>query len=159
MNIFFIEDTSSVDKIAKAHCDKHVVKMILETAQILSTVSRLYGIEQGYKPTHKSHPVVKWATESLENWIWTKNLGLALCSEYTHRYGKIHKTQAVLESLEPPPMPTIGFTTPPQCVPDEYRLDKDCFVEAYRKYYIFEKGNIAKWSKRNPPSWFIDINS
>ena len=159
MNIFFIEDLNSVDAIAKSHCDKHVVKMILETAQILSAVSRIYGLEQGYKLTHRNHPVVKWVAESLENWIWTKELGFALCREYTYRYGKIHKTQGVLDILEYPPMPIIGFTTPPQCVPEKYKLMKNEFIKAYRNYYIYEKGTIAKWTKRNSPSWFIDINS
>jgi hypothetical protein len=133
--------------------------MILETAQILSTVSRVYGIEQGYKLTHKNHPIVKWVAESLENWIWVKKLGIALCNEYTYRYEKTHKTQAVLNSLENPPMPNLGFTNPPQCMPDKYLREKNEFIEAYRNYYIFEKGNIAKWKKREAPSWFIDINS
>ncbi|MGL5068521.1 MAG: hypothetical protein ACRC6T_12005 [Sarcina sp.] len=154
MNIFFLEDTNDTDLIAKSHYDKHVVKMILETAQVLSTVSRVNGVEQGYKATHKHHPMSIWAGESLENWRWLKTLGFSLCKEYTYRYGKIHKTQGVLESLEEPPIKDIGFTIPPQCMPEEYRCEAREYVKAYREYYMKDKAHIAKWTKRPVPDWF-----
>lgn len=154
MNIFFIEDINDVDLIAKSHYDKHVVKMILETAQILSTVSRECGVEQGYKATHKNHPSTKWAGESLSNWKWLKTLGESLCREYTYRYGKTHKTQGVIELLQEPPLEDIGLTIPPQCMPDEFKCEEKDYVKAYRNYYMKDKAHIAKWTKRPVPDWF-----
>lgn len=159
MNIFFIDDVNDIDLIARSHYDKHVVKMILETAQILSTVNRCCGLEQGYKATHKNHPMTLWAGESLENWIWLRRLGLSLCKEYTYRYNKIHKTQKVIEELLEPPIVNKGFTIPPQCMPEEYRCDENEYVQAYRNYYIKDKGHIAKWTKREMPKWFDVIKN
>lgn len=154
MNIFFIENPNEIDKIAMSHYDKHVVKMILESAQILSTINRQNGLDEGYKATHKHHPMTLWAGESLENWRWLRKLGISLCDEYTYRYGKIHKTRAVIENLSEPNIKNIGFTTPPQCVPDEHKCEVEEYVNAYRKYYMKDKIHIAKWTKRPVPEWF-----
>lgn len=150
MNIFFLEYDD--DLIAKSHCDKHVVKMILESAQLLSASSFKAGLVQGYKPTHKNHPMTIWSGESLSNWLWLKKLALELCAEYTYRYGKVHKSEAVINSLIDPPIEDKGFTVPPQCVPDPYRDDD--YVKAYRNYYMGEKSHIAKWTNREVPAWF-----
>ena len=75
--------------------DKRVVKMVLETAQILSTAVRAHGYngDSVYKATHVNHPVVKWVCESRDNYMWTLKHFVALCREYTNRYGKTHKSQ------------------------------------------------------------------
>lgn len=79
--------------------DKRVVKMVLETVQLLCTaINEEAGFQlTQYRSTHKGHPCSKWARASLDNWLWLYNHGTALCNEYTRRYGKVHKSQAVLQ--------------------------------------------------------------
>lgn len=152
MNIFFLNKTAK--ETAKEHCDKHVVKMIVESAQLLSTSSRLSGLPQGYKLTHTHHPHVKWLLESLDNWRWVRAMSLYLCKEYTYRYGKIHKTQHVLVSLQEPPIKNIGITMPPLCMPEECKIEGDV-ISSYRNYYIMKKKYMATWKRRSVPEWFI----
>jgi Pyrimidine dimer DNA glycosylase len=143
MNIFVL-DTNPVTA-AQMQCDKHVIKMCLETAQILSTVCG-----GPYKPTHAKHPCTLWAAANRTNFNWLVRHGLALCAEYTARYGKRHKCQAVIESIAPPAWLPIGVSDFVQCMPDEFK-DKDPVV-AYRKYY-HSKAAFATW-KTSPPYWW-----
>ena len=153
MNIFFVAADPYV--AAGMMCDKHVVKMILETAQMLTSVYHRYGItDTTYKPTHVNHPSTVWAGDSASNYNWLVAHGNGLCSEYTRRYGKVHKTQAVLDALSNPPngIPEIGITPMPQCMPDEYKVVGDT-IAAYRKYYRGAKAYMAKWKTGNMPEW------
>ncbi len=97
MNIFVLDQDPKV--CAKYHNNKHVVKMILETAQLLCGVHHMVEskIEIPYKLSHKNHPCSIWARECIENYVWLCDLGMELCFEYTYRYGKKHKSQAVFE--------------------------------------------------------------
>lgn len=101
MNIFVLDENPQV--AAKMHNDKHVVKMILESAQLLCGVHHMTDpltTEQvPYKLSHKNHPCSIWARQCVENYIWLCDLGLSLCEEYTYRYGKRHKSQDVIEWL------------------------------------------------------------
>lgn len=152
MNIFVL--SKNIKKCAKYHSDKHVVKMILEYSQILSTVCRLKGADAGYKKTHTRHPCVIWAGESKSNWLWLKELNYALHEEYKYRYGKdkTHKSYVVSEELPVPELPKLGITTFAQAMPEQYRNNN--VVKAYRDYYINEKHEIAFWTKRTKPYWF-----
>lgn len=141
MNIFYVDRDPIV--ASQMLCDRHVVKMALETAQILSTV-----LGGPYKPTHKNHPSVLWAAKHTE---WTYEHFQGLLKEYTHRYGKTHACERLNFALD--------FTKdepwedPPQCMPDQFKDDNT--VEAYRSYYRGGKAHIAKWNKtRNPPAWW-----
>lgn len=155
MNIFLLSMIRR--KNCKYHCDKHVVKMILEYAQLLCTAIWISGGEAPYKKTHINHPCSKWCRSSKKNWKWLRGLALCLCDEYTYRYGKIHKTRAVIESLKcPVNLPIAKFTKPPQCMPDEYKCDNT--VTAYRLYYICDKSHIFKWTKRNKPPFTEPAN-
>lgn len=143
---------------AQAHCDKHVVKMILEYAQLLSTAHRLLDgdnvPEVLYKVTHKNHPSAVWTRESRDNYIWLYDLFVSLCDEYTSRYGKIHATDKKLRWAlykVPKSIPNVGFTSLRLAMPDEYK--QACPVASYRAYYKAEKSNIAKW-KTNQPTWW-----
>jgi len=149
MNIFFLHYIQSI--CARYHCDKHVVKMILETAQLLCTAIWCSGGEAPYKKTHMNHPSAIWARKSKENWNWLHVLGLELCKEYTYRYGKIHKSQAIIESLKCPNISDIPFTPPPPAMPKMYK-SKDSLL-SYRLYYIFDKTRMLTWKKRDEPSW------
>lgn len=151
MNIFYL--SHDVDECARYHCDKHVVKMITEHAQLLSTAVRLSGIDAGYRATHKNHPCAKWTRDSLSNWRFLKKLTKALHDEYNYRYGKVHKSWMVIESLPEPKIPDLGVTRLPRCMPDEYKVDD--VVDSYRNYYIGAKQHIASWKNRQQPEWFI----
>jgi hypothetical protein len=155
MNIFFLDRDSVA--CARLHSDQHVVKMVLETAQILCAALHRHGIAAPYKPTHAGHPCVRWAGDSLSHWRWTRSLGLALGEEYTFRRQRIHASATVIAALpEVPDIPDLGWSDPPQAMPDIYRQD-DC-VAAYRAYYAAEKANFAgkgaaRWSNRPRPAF------
>jgi len=160
MNIFYLNRKPKI--AAQMMCDKHVVKMILESAQMLSTAHRvLDGDEHAdkvglYKMAHKNHPSSIWARSSIENYVWLYEHMEALMGEYTYRYDKKHATERLHGVLARPPwhmigMP-VGFTDPPQCMPDYCKNDDA--VSAYHKYYIMEKANFATWKRRDKPEWF-----
>lgn len=152
MNIFVLD--SNIKQCAEYHTDKHIIKMILESAQMLSTACRLSGIDAGYKTTHKNHPCTKWVRESLSNWLWLRLLTKELNNEYRYRYDKSvnHKSYDVILSLPLPNIPDKGLTQFPQAMPNEYKNNNP--IKAYRKYYIGEKQHFANWTKREPPFWF-----
>lgn len=178
MNVFYL--SKNADACARYHCDKHVVKMILEYAQLLSTAHRVLDGEQVvvvkngrrcrtyvlrghlheatlYKATHVNHPSARWVRESTANYTWLWHLFCAVCDEYTHRYGKIHKTESKLRMiLTAPPVniPRGKFTPPPLAMPDKYMVEGDALA-SYRAYYIGDKQRMARWKKRNPPKWFV----
>lgn len=152
MNIFFLD--YDVKKCAEYHNNRHCVKMILEQVQILCSVHWVNDNPAPYRLTHKNHPCSIWARESLSNYLYLCELTLELCKEYTYRYGKIHKTQQVLNWCieNKPNIQDIGFTTPALAMPDQYKTS--CPVESYRNYYINEKNHIAEWKNRDIPYWF-----
>jgi hypothetical protein len=157
MNIFILD--YDVKKCAKYHVDKHVVKMILETAQLLCGVHWVVNSEAPYKLSHKNHPCSIWARESLTNYLYLCELGLELCYEYTYRYGKKHKSQQVIEWCieNKPNIKDIGFTEPAKAMPDEYKVKS--VVESYRNYYQGAKSGFANWKNREIPEWFNNKNN
>ena len=86
MNIFFLDKTPEFS--AEYLCDKHIPKMLLESAQMLSTSYQRYrGIQKGlYKPAYPNHPMTKWVGDSFYNWCWTYYHAHALSDEYTFRF-------------------------------------------------------------------------
>lgn len=163
MNIFILD--WDVKKCAQYHVDKHVVKMILETAQLLCGVHHMTPQvtpqvdpsshdQIPYKLSHKNHPCAIWARESLSNYLYLCELGLELCNEYTHRYGKRHKSLDVILWCisNRPNILDKGFTEPAKAMPDEYKV-KDV-VESYRNYYRGAKNGFASWKMRDIPHWY-----
>lgn len=155
MNIFYLN--SDPRKAAKDHCDKHVVKMTIEYAQILSTALYLTGSKINkyvYEPTHIHRQCVKWACKSLQHWKWLWLLGHHLGNEYTQRYNKIHKSTCVLRNLPfPSKIKDKGWVDPPQDMPEA--LKKPDTVEAYRNYYRKDKIRFAKWKHSAKPEWWV----
>ena len=154
MNIFYI----NADPIAAAQqlADDHIRKMQIESAQMCSTAHWESGSQAPYKRAHVNHPSTKWVRESIQHYRWLINHGLEICSEFTKRYGKHHKTQDVLEWLRDnePSINDNGFTPPPQCMPEQYR-DAD-IITAYKKFYIEDKIGVKglSWNKlNNAPDW------
>ena len=154
MNIFYLD--RDIEKCVQMHCDKHVVKMCIEYAQLLSSVHHMTGTgnEQMYKLTHKNHPDAIWARTSFENYAYLVSLAVLLGEEYTFRYGKVHKSIELVESLPwPSGVPTGSFSEPPKCVHDDFKSIEDV-VEAYRAYYNRDNAYMCTWKKRPIPEWF-----
>jgi hypothetical protein len=157
MNIFALDQDPQLS--AEMHNDKHVVKMILEYAQILSTTHRLLDGDKDilYKATHKNHPSTVWARQSTANYKWLHKLWVCLSNEYTHRYDKTHLSYTKLKDIlnTPPSNLQEGpLTSVSQAMPEEYKNSLD-HIKAYRDYYIGEKQALAKWTKRDVPLWYL----
>lgn len=160
MNIFYLDDDPQ--KAAQMMCDKHVVKMCLESAQILCSVigkiTEEFDVEKPpYRITHRNHPCVVWTGQSPQNFDWLYQHSIALCEEYTFRYEKRHASQDVIEWCGKNKVTNLlsSFTCPPQAMPDEYR--KENVVTAYRDYYFYDKRKNIKceWKKGRPaPDWW-----
>lgn len=155
MNIFVCDESPL--EAAYALPDKLIVKMPLESAQMLCTALRLRGIADiGYKNTHVNHPCVKWLLESTGNLAWLAIHGQALALEYSNRYGRRHACQTIIEDCKHfifQNLFIIPRTEFKQCMPDQYKGANP--VEAYRKYMIAEKSYYAKWKNGNKPEWWI----
>lgn len=163
------------------HLDKHAVKMIIEYAQLLSTAHRVldgsectvisasgrkkkvWKLSDGdldssiYAATHINHPSAKWVRHSRENYEWLYSMWSCLLDEYTHRYGKVHKTGRLAEHLGVPPtsIESKGFSPPWRAMPDDVKIGDDSLL-SYRNYYITYKHKMARWTNRQMPEWFAD---
>ena len=154
MNIFVL--SLEPKEAAQWHMDRHVVKMPLESAQMLCTALYHHGYSSPYKPAHKNHPCTLWAAKSRSNFIWLCRLGLELCEEYTFRYKKEHKSGEVISFCKDmriliPDGPLTSFA---QAMPDEYK--DACPLKAYREYYRKGKSHLASWRDREEPWWYKD---
>lgn len=182
MNIFVLDESPILS--AQQQCDKHVVKMVLESAQMLSTAHRLLdGVQEIrssvsgkrkvkywrmdnsnlesilYKAAHVAHPCTIWTMESVANYNWHYNHFVALCDEYKYRYGKTHLSDVKLRYVlkEQPKNIPLGELT-------QFRLamgsNPECIdtnnpVESYRKFYKTKQERFKMvWSKRPVPQWF-----
>ena len=181
MNIFILDEDPRT--AASMHCDKHVPKMVLESAQMLSTAHRMLdGVETKkrsrsgktmskyyylgdtrehhlYNAVHFNHPCTVWTRESSQNYLWHYELFIALCDEYTKRYGKIHLTDRSLrEHLKTTPnnIPDISMTpfrlamkSNPEC------MNESAPVESYRKFYMTKQERFKmEWKNAQTPYWF-----
>lgn len=162
MNIFFL--SFNAKQAAEYHCDKHVVKMILETAQLLYSAHWMLnpaGLpDNAYKITHKNNPCAIWARNSLSNYKWLADLGHYLCEEYRFRYGdKTHKTEWHINWLRantPAGLSDVGVTTIYLAMPVEYKRPNP--VDSYHTYYRENKDRlrgIVKYTKRPIPYFLI----
>jgi hypothetical protein len=168
MNIFFLDEDPR--SCAESHYDKHVVKMIVEYAQLLSTAHRvLDGIREGrmnyrladheldallYKVTHVNHPSAVWVRESDGNYLWLHSLLEHLLDEYQHRYGKPHSTSRLMNALAVAPsnIKTGEFYPPPAVMEEEFVIPHDC-IASYRNYYARGKERLLGYRRRQPPGW------
>lgn len=158
MNIFVLDH--NMGQCVAYMADKHIVKMVTETAQILSSAYYYTGEAEiaPYKLSHANHPCCVWARSSVENWQWLHGLGLAMYDEYRYRYGdRVHKAGETIKRMTRPNLPKAAFTMPPACVPDAYR--REDVVESYRAYYMGEKQHIFRWTRRGIPAWIVDYKT
>ena len=154
MNIFVLD--KDITRAAQAHVDKHIVKMPLETAQMLCTARHELGDNPDdipYRKTHTNHPCSVWARQSLANYTWLCDMGMELCKEYTHRYDKTHKCEAVIQDCitNTPEFDRTDLTEHAQAMDDEYKLDNPVF--SYRNYYNKAKSHLHSWKNRPVPVW------
>ena len=177
MNIFVLHEDPKT--AAQMHCDKHIPKMIVESAQMLSTTHRLldgeeylgpsksgkrtvkhYRLSENddliYKAVHAKHPCTIWTMQSHNNYLWHYHLWRYLAEEFEYRFGKLHASCEKLKDVlyETPQNLVYGDMTPHAlAMPDEYKVD--CPVQSYRNYYLGEKTRFAKWAKGRPaPNWW-----
>jgi hypothetical protein len=181
MNVFYLSEDPRL--CAEWSVDSHCVKMILESAQLLSTAHRILdGVQYTdktktgrnvqrwrlpdardtvlYSATHVNHPCAIWCRQSARNYAWLWSLMREYCNEYTMRYGKVHKIEAegLLDELDKLPNninQEIGFTTPPSAMDAKYIISEDPIAN-YRNYYKYGKTHLHKWRKRQPPEWIME---
>ena len=165
MNIFVLDEDPK--KAAEMMCDKHIPKMVVESAQMMASALRRHGatdedfIEHDiltkkgtpYKGGYSNHPCTKWAGDSFENFNWLTKHAICLSIEYTKRYGKTHACENPIIFMISlwEKIPKSKMTPFAQAMPDKYR-DSDV-VKAYRAYY--HSKTFAKWDKgTSTPTWF-----
>lgn len=170
MNIFYLSNDTAT--CALYHCDKHVVKMIVEYCQLLSTAHRVLDgnvlprqeLESIlYKKTHRNHPSAIWARACRANYLWLHELTVQLNKEYTRRYGRVHKSvrTGLMDALLTTPENIVDgeFSEPTQAMPDQYKVPGDS-IKAYKAFYIAEKSGFAKWKGKLQesfePKWYSD---
>lgn len=150
MNIFF---TSVCPKeSAQNLCQRHIIKMILESAQMLSTAHRECGTSVPltllYKSTHKNHPSSVWVRKSVHHYFWLYSHFCSLCDLYTSNTGKVHKTDTKLRevlAIHPSVLP-LPFRLPPMCMPDEFKSDNVC-----KSYQTYLTNKYQEWQTRDKP--------
>lgn len=160
MNIFVTDQDAELS--AKALCNKHLVKMVVETGQILSTAILHHApdTEGLYKPTHKNHPCVVWARTCRRSFLWLVDHGLFLAEEYQRRFRREHKTHSLLRRMMSlwRLLPFAGQEMPPfvYCGPVEHSMPD--VPQAYRSYlsakYQAWGPKKARWTNSEPPPWF-----
>ncbi len=177
MNIFYVDSDPEV--AARNMVDRHVVKMILETAQLLSTAHRVIDGEEYvgqsqsgrkakrwrlsgnvdaimYAATHINHPSAVWVRENSANYDWLYDHLLALGREYTYRYGRTHLTIDKLKDILKDSPQNIkqsnAMTKMPSCMDKQYIVSLDPITN-YRNYYNYGKTDLLRWSNRTPPKW------
>lgn len=178
MNIFYLSD--SARECAQMHCDRHVLKMIIEYSQLLCTAHRVLdgqettGLSKSGRrlkrwvfPTddsrnefhlasHVKHPSGIWCRETDQQYEWLYELFVYCCEEYTYRYKKQHACERFVDKLNvlPDNIPTTGmFSQPPLCMPDSCKISTDA-ITSYRHFYHEEKSKFATWKVREKPDWY-----
>jgi len=153
MNIFYVQ--SDPVQAAKDLTDQHILKMGIESAQMLATAHWMNGSSAPYKKAHVNHPSTKWTRESIQHYRWLAKHAKAILQEFTARYGNVHKTEQIVDWLidNEPNIEDRGFVPPPQCMPEEYKNPDT--IAAYRNFYIKDKLGVKKlkYGKCAPPPW------
>lgn len=166
MNIFILDTDPT--QAAKYLCDKHVVKMAVESAQMMASALRRHGATdidmpltvagKPYRGGYPNHPCTRWAGETCANFEWLGINGLAICDEFNRRYKKHHACKHAMVHMMKfvnylPDAPQTRFAL---AMPDEFKHKNA--VKAYRKYYVGDKAAIAKWNRGRPaPRWFSNM--
>jgi hypothetical protein len=183
MNIFIL--SKDPVEAAQLQCDKHVVKMIVESAQMLSTAHRMLDGYQEKRPSksgkrminywvypepeleaylysavHHGHPCTVWTMQTNANYEWHYKHFIALCDEYTYRYGKVHATDTKLRNVLRKPPSGIKWSNLYTDFPLAMQHEPQCMhegdpVRSYQEYYQTKQDRFKMiWTKRDVPEWF-----
>lgn len=159
MNIFVLDKNPKL--AAQMHLNKHVIKMILESAQMICTTHHLHynhdveDYDIPYAKTHTNHPCTKWVRSSLSNYKWLVELAKELNTEYRYRYEHDdvnHKSWDKIKNLPLPALDDFGLTRWARAMPDECKIGNDV-VSSYRNYYNTKKSDMLLYKKRQAPTW------
>lgn len=168
MNIFATDPDPVL--AARALDDKRVVKMALETAQLLSVACRFtYPLANDhlYKISHYNHPCAVWARADLHNFLWLYDHGVALCNEYQFRYERRHRSLDVIE-LAFEHVKTFGDMFPGTQSSVEFTFNSSGFdtgdvFEDYRlclvRKWLTLDSRRPRWTYRNKPVWFDETST
>lgn len=155
MNIFILDENPELN--VQMHCDKHVVKMIVEYCQLMSTACHVHGFatDDMYRKTHVNHPCAVWARENKANFEYLLNLTIHLLEEYTYRYGKIHASSRLIPGFIDAigKFPNGNLTPFAIVVPADQQRSGNA-VQDYRTLYTQTKREMCTWKNRNQPEWF-----
>ena len=177
MNLFFL--CIDPKKCAQYHCDKHVVKMIIELVQMHYTAHRILDSDlppDAYQLHSKNHPICVWIRKNIYNYTYAARVAVELSKEYTYRYFKVHSSgphadwlldnipvfKIDSEYVNPPIFSSnqyfesLGMTPIPLAMPENSMLVDT--IKSYRQYYLLHKVRFAKWTRRDIPDWFCYIN-
>ena len=173
MNLFVLDEDPVI--AAKYHADKHIVKQVLETFQMMGSAVIRHGATSDQMPLtskgtplkggYHNHPVTRWVGENQENFHWSSIFGIALCAEYTFRYNKEHSCQKgilhlakMLNLLPNSPMTefAVAISDIQKCR-QHPSFDSLSVVEKYRLYYNYDKAHFCKWTRRETPNWFSPV--
>jgi len=164
MNIFVTNEDPQI--AAQELDDLRTVKMIVETYQMLSAAVIRHGATPDMMPLtkagepmkagHPHHPCTKWVGDSSSNYAWLCEYGLALCSEYSRRFGKVHRGESVIHQFaEMIYLIPAGEMTPfVQAMPDEF---KDADVTVAYQDFLFSKPR-HRWVRASPPDWWLRLS-
>ena len=166
MNRFLIN--YSPELCARDMCDKHVVKMPLEEAQMLCTTVRLhapeYAEEAGlYRAVHQKHPCTIWAGQTRANYLYSLDMFREMCREYTYRYGKVHASWRLYDALVDAAqyVPDGNITPHPECFSEhtDLKSGRPWPIQSYRKFYMTKQKRFKMvWTKRDMPEWFVPMD-
>lgn len=174
MNVFVTDVSPS--KSAQVLPDKHIVKMPLETCQMVSiifskwyydwgTINKIDGTPYNtVKGAFRNHPCTKWAADNHYNLAWLITHGIHLCFEYEHRYQKRHSCLNTLEEamvifhnnakISISEHTNVKEFT--RAMPDEYKLDDSIDTFTAYKMYVASKPWVCDNYLRRPerkPDW------
>jgi hypothetical protein len=161
MNIFIL--SGDPYNAAIWQCDAHVVKMVLESTQLLCNCFPPDSFHLQYARTHYNHPCSIWARESIQNYNWLYDHTFHLMHEYNHRYGRVHKCHSVFRNLPSPSDYIQNFEQTPfaLAMPIEFYVFSESTkgeinaIESYRKYYHHKRESMKlfRYTNRSVPEW------
>lgn len=165
MNIFALSDNP--EDAAEMLCDKHLSKMVVESAQMMASALRFHGATdkdmpltlhgKPYKGGYPNHPCTRWTQENRSNFAWLARHAIALAGQFTSRYGHSHACLLPINhmySMCEDYLPDGDRTPFAQAMPEEYKMSNA--ILAYRQYYHTK--TFAKWGgSRHAPNWWQGV--
>jgi hypothetical protein len=173
VNIFFLSDCP--EKSAKLLCNRHKVRMPLESAGMLA-----FAFPEGETPIpnlrsnrHHKHPASVWARQSKSNFEWLLIHALTQAEDYKKHYKREHASEKHIHwfknNYHKISFPRAELTSFSRCFSSfkEYLDNTESnTIKAYQSFYWLDKKTFAKWPSLEeiPDFWpeksvdFVDKN-